>query len=218
MANLSFIDRGVLKLPPGFRFHPTDEELVVQYLKRKVFSFPFPAGVIPEIDLGKFDPWDLPGVGEGERYFFHHGKARYCKGNRPKRAGRSGYWKAMGKEKEIMASGELVGMKKALVFYRGKPLHGSRTDWMMHEYRLASPIHSTKHWVACRIFKKKRSTKIAEENPQHYNRRRAQSNRSGFPSSPSSSSLSCVTDLSEESSDEEEGSSRSASSPNKGEA
>lgn len=50
-----------LKLPPGFRFHPTDEELVVQYLRRKAFSCPLPASIIPEIDLAKYNPWDLPG-------------------------------------------------------------------------------------------------------------------------------------------------------------
>lgn len=53
---------GVLRLPPGFRFHPTDEELVVQYLKRKVFACPLPASIIPEVDVCKSDPWDLPGM------------------------------------------------------------------------------------------------------------------------------------------------------------
>lgn len=52
---------GVLRLPPGFRFHPTDEELVVQYLKRKAFCCPLPASIIPEVDVCKSDPWDLPG-------------------------------------------------------------------------------------------------------------------------------------------------------------
>lgn len=51
----------MIKLPPGFRFHPTDEELVVQYLRRKALSYPLPAAIIPEIDLLKFNPWDLPG-------------------------------------------------------------------------------------------------------------------------------------------------------------
>ncbi|CAN1153279.1 NAC domain-containing protein 83 [Linum perenne] len=46
---MSFIKNGVMMLPHGFRFHPTDEELVVQYLKRKVYSFPLPASII----LGK---------------------------------------------------------------------------------------------------------------------------------------------------------------------
>ncbi|GFZ21086.1 NAC domain containing protein 83 [Actinidia rufa] len=35
---LNFVKNGVLKLPPGFRFHPTDEELVDQYLMRKAYS------------------------------------------------------------------------------------------------------------------------------------------------------------------------------------
>lgn len=59
---MNFVKKnGEVRLPPGFRFHPTDEELVVQYLKRKVFSFPLPASIIPEVDLCKSDPWDLPG-------------------------------------------------------------------------------------------------------------------------------------------------------------
>lgn len=49
-------------LPPGFRFHPTDEELVVHYLKRKVASAPLPVAIIAEVDLYKFDPWELPGT------------------------------------------------------------------------------------------------------------------------------------------------------------
>lgn len=50
-----------LQLPPGFRFHPTDEELVVHYLSRKAASHAFSLPVIAEIDLYKFDPWELPG-------------------------------------------------------------------------------------------------------------------------------------------------------------
>ena len=48
-------------LPPGFRFHPTDEELVIHYLKNKASSSPLPVPIIAEIDLYKFDPWQLPG-------------------------------------------------------------------------------------------------------------------------------------------------------------
>lgn len=60
----------VVRLPPGFRFHPTDEELVVQYLKRKVFSCPLPASIIPDVNLAKFDPWDLPGSAPSRLQFF----------------------------------------------------------------------------------------------------------------------------------------------------
>ena len=53
---------GAVRLPPGFRFQPTDEELIVEYLKRKVFSVPMPAFVIPVIPISRFDPWDIPGA------------------------------------------------------------------------------------------------------------------------------------------------------------
>ncbi|XP_057949690.1 NAC domain-containing protein 83 [Malania oleifera] len=192
MEKVSFVKNGVVRLPPGFRFHPTDEELVVQYLRRKVFCFPLPASIIPEVDLCKSDPWDLPGDREQERYFFSTREAKYPNGNRSNRATCSGYWKATGIDKPIVCSrsininNQVVGMKKTLVFYRGKPPHGSRTDWIMHEYRLSSaaqatppfsPAFQTKHsnsaqnsaqvqmenWVLCRIFLKKRSTKNEEE-------------------------------------------------------
>ncbi|KAA8530076.1 hypothetical protein F0562_004785 [Nyssa sinensis] len=61
---------GGIKLPIGFRFHPTDEELLVHYLKRKVFSFPLPASVIPEFDVFQTNPSDLPGDSKEKRYFF----------------------------------------------------------------------------------------------------------------------------------------------------
>lgn len=49
-------------LPPGFRFHPTDEELILHYLRKKVASMPLPAvSIIAEVDIYKFDPWELPG-------------------------------------------------------------------------------------------------------------------------------------------------------------
>ena len=50
-----------MSLPPGFRFHPTDDELVGYYLKRKVDGRTIELEVIPVIELYKFDPWELPG-------------------------------------------------------------------------------------------------------------------------------------------------------------
>ncbi|KAL4355557.1 hypothetical protein GQ457_06G036410 [Hibiscus cannabinus] len=65
MNNL--VMNGLKKLPPGFRFQPTDEELVFQYLKCKVFSYPLPASIIPDLNVCNFDPWELPGDLEEER-------------------------------------------------------------------------------------------------------------------------------------------------------
>ena len=45
---------------PGFRFHPTDEELVGFYLKRKIQQRCLPIELIKQVDIYKYDPWDLP--------------------------------------------------------------------------------------------------------------------------------------------------------------
>lgn len=58
-----------VSLPPGFRFHPTDEELVAYYLKRKINGHKIELEVIPEVDLYKCEPWDLPGI---VCIFFHY--------------------------------------------------------------------------------------------------------------------------------------------------
>ncbi|KAG9153853.1 hypothetical protein Leryth_005958 [Lithospermum erythrorhizon] len=154
-----------LSLPPGFRFFPTDEELLVQYLCKKVAGHHFSLEIIGEIDLYKFDPWVLPSkamFGEKEWYFFSPRDRKYPNGTRPNRVAGSGYWKATGTDKMITSGGRKVGIKKALVFYIGKAPKGTKTNWIMHEYRLFEP--QRKHgsskldeWVLCRIYKKNSS-------------------------------------------------------------
>nr|AIA57507.1 NAC domain-containing protein [Boehmeria nivea] len=154
-----------LQLPPGFRFHPTDEELVMHYLCRKCASQQIAVPIIAEIDLYKFDPWELPGMalyGEKEWYFFSPRDRKYPNGSRPNRAAGTGYWKATGADKPI-GHPKPVGIKKALVFYAGKAPRGEKTNWIMHEYRLADVDRSARKknslrlddWVLCRIYNKK---------------------------------------------------------------
>lgn len=47
---------------PGFRFHPTDEELVGFYLRRKVDKIPISIELIKAVDIYKYEPWDLPSM------------------------------------------------------------------------------------------------------------------------------------------------------------
>ena len=54
-------DSGDTHLPPGFRFHPTDEELIISYLLKKVLDSSFTGRAIAEVDLNKCEPWELPG-------------------------------------------------------------------------------------------------------------------------------------------------------------
>ncbi|XP_047161964.1 NAC domain-containing protein 92-like [Vigna umbellata] len=147
-------------LPPGFRFHPTDEELITCYLTKKVSDSSFTSKAIAVVDLNKSEPWDLPGkasMGEKEWYFFSLRDRKYPTGLRTNRATESGYWKTTGKDKEIYRTGVLVGMKKTLVFYRGRAPRGEKSNWVMHEYRLENKHHlrpSKDEWVVCRVFQK----------------------------------------------------------------
>lgn len=47
---------------PGFRFHPTEEELIEFYLRRKVEGKRFNVELITFLDLYRYDPWELPGT------------------------------------------------------------------------------------------------------------------------------------------------------------
>ncbi|XP_051114937.1 protein CUP-SHAPED COTYLEDON 2-like isoform X2 [Andrographis paniculata] len=179
------------KLPPGFRFHPTDEELITYYLCNKVSNFNFTTKAVADVDLNKCEPWDLPAkarMGEKEWYFFSLRDRKYPTGLRTNRATEAGYWKTTGKDKEIFHTANansnsnshtananlnlnlnLVGMKKTLVFYRGRAPKGEKTNWVMHEYRLHNNLpnfKSTKEeWVVCRVFQKTASPKRPQQPP-----------------------------------------------------
>ncbi|RCV21688.1 hypothetical protein SETIT_4G157500v2 [Setaria italica] len=154
------------ELPPGFRFHPTDEELITYYLLRKAVDGTFCGRAIAEIDLNKCEPWELPDkakMGEKEWYFYSLRDRKYPTGLRTNRATVAGYWKATGKDREIRSgrTGALVGMKKTLVFYRGRAPKGQKTHWVMHEYRLEGtyayhylPNSTRDEWVIARVFQK----------------------------------------------------------------
>ncbi|KAK2356509.1 NAC domain-containing protein [Trifolium repens] len=159
-------------LPPGFRFRPTDEELIGYYLKRKVEGLEIELDVIPVIDFYKFDPWQLPEKSflpkrDLEWFFYCPRDRKYPNGSRTNRATKAGYWKATGKEREIVsecASSTITGYCKTLVFYIGRAPLGDRTNWIMHEYRLADDFNQDFKGVfaLCRVIKKNEKSKRAE--------------------------------------------------------
>nr|GMD38904.1 NAC domain-containing protein 86 [Ipomoea batatas] len=136
-------------LPPGFRFHPTDEELVNYYLKRKIHGLEIELDIIPEVDLYKCEPWELAEKSflpsrDPEWYFFGPRDRKYPNGFRTNRATRAG----------------------------GRAPQGIRTDWVMHEYRLDdkecddSSAGIQDSYALCRVFKKNGICSEIEEQAQ----------------------------------------------------
>lgn len=152
------------RLAPGFRFHPTDEELVSYYLRRKVSGQPIRVNAISEVDLYKTEPWDLPPQSilrtrDLEWYFFTALDRKYSNRSRTNRATGEGYWKTTGKDRPVLRRSRKVGMKKTLVYHAGRAPRGQRTNWVMHEYRLEDDDLShagipQDGYVLCRVFQK----------------------------------------------------------------
>ncbi|XP_010940544.1 NAC domain-containing protein 53 [Elaeis guineensis] len=152
------------QLAPGFRFHPTDDELVSYYLKRKVAGKSLRVDAIAEIDLYKCEPWDLPSRSrivsrDLEWYFFSRVDRKYSNRSRMNRSTAQGYWKTTGKDRPVRHNNRIIGNKKTLVYHAGRAPRGERTNWVMHEYRLGDQeLAGTgilqDAYVVCRIFKK----------------------------------------------------------------
>ncbi|GJN02349.1 hypothetical protein PR202_ga19688 [Eleusine coracana subsp. coracana] len=151
-------------LPPGFRFYPSDEELVCHYLYKKVTNERAAQGTLVEVDLHAREPWELPDAAKltaSEWYFFSFRDRKYATGSRTNRATKTGYWKATGKDREVRspATRGVVGMRKTLVFYQGRAPNGVKSCWVMHEFRLDSPHTPPKEdWVLCRVFQKRKDS------------------------------------------------------------
>ncbi|KAK6932617.1 NAC domain [Dillenia turbinata] len=145
-------------LLPGFRFHPTDQELIIHYLKEKISNPSNPVTLSLDskeslVELVLFISFGKASLGENEWFFFSPRDQKYPNGVCPNRAAGSGYWKATGTDKPILtsSSSQCLGVKKALIFYKGCPPKGTKTDWVMHECRAFEDArHSQRFWGSMR--------------------------------------------------------------------
>ncbi|AQK67279.1 NAC domain-containing protein 35 [Zea mays] len=169
---------------PGFRFHPTEEELLEFYLKQAARGRKLKFDIIPTVHLYRHDPWELPSlarvVGEREWYFFvpRDGGGRAAKqqpgsGGRPSRTTERGFWKATGSDRAVRCAADpkrLIGLKKTLVYYEGRAPRGTKTDWVMNEYRLPDAADASSDArvpqvdvVLCKVYRKAVSLKELEQ-------------------------------------------------------
>ncbi|CAN6586430.1 unnamed protein product [Malus baccata var. baccata] len=172
-------ERLVLGIPPGWRFCPTDQELISFYLTRKLMNniyHPQPVNSrITDLHIYDFNPkklaekYQLPE--DPEMYFFTPRDKKYPNGCRPSRTAADGFWKATGGNKNIKERGKTIGYKNTLVFFLGTQKKGTKTDWIMQEYTIRQYKPSNRpapaghcdtkldKWVLCKIYEHKKSKK-----------------------------------------------------------
>ncbi|TYG67564.1 hypothetical protein ES288_D05G085900v1 [Gossypium darwinii] len=140
---------------PGFRFSPTDVELISYYLTKKLEGYEKCVEVIPEIEICRYEPWDLPDKSviksDNEWFFFCARGRKYPNGSQSRRATEQGYWKATGKERNVKSGSNVIGTKRTLVFHTGRAPKGERTEWIMHEYCMNGKSQDS--LVVCRLRK-----------------------------------------------------------------
>ncbi|XP_042496069.1 NAC domain-containing protein 45-like [Macadamia integrifolia] len=178
-----------ISFPPGFRFYPTEEQLLCYYLSNKnnctehherdlsipsnsdVDFSPFGVDMVKEIDLYGYDPCDLPDVAcfpygrGGSRKHWYCFTAKVTT-ERVRRKARGGFWKRKGKPRDIPGGkeGSVLGKRKTFVFYRRNSSRTLKTDWILFEYALAE--HLKDSFTLCRVFFKFHpGNKITEHVP-----------------------------------------------------
>ncbi|CAO2147705.1 unnamed protein product [Urochloa humidicola] len=159
-------------LPPGYRFYPTEEELLSFYLRHRLAGTrPEVEHFLPVVDIYSYHPSQLKAmagaanVGDKEQWFFFCPRAeRELHGGRPARTTPSGYWKATGSPSLVYSASanRVIGEKRTMVFYEGRAPTGNKTRWKMNEYKAAAgdgarplpgaPVRLRHEFSVCRVY------------------------------------------------------------------
>ncbi|KAK8649399.1 hypothetical protein V6N13_130128 [Hibiscus sabdariffa] len=171
-------------MAPGFRFYPTEEELVSFYLHNKLEANGDDLDrlmnrVIPVVHIYDYNPWDLPQFSvylchkDPEQWFFFIPRQESeARGGRPKRLTTCGYWKATGSPGYVYSfNSRPIGLKRTMVFYNGRAPHGNKTDWKMNEYKAIQAQGSSalptlrQEFSLCRVYKKSKFVRSFDRRP-----------------------------------------------------
>ncbi|XP_062173465.1 NAC domain-containing protein JA2-like [Alnus glutinosa] len=147
-------------LPAGFHFMPSDEELVRDYLLKKVMGEELPWDGIGECDLyGAKPPWEICGDQEGEKVYFF-AKLKKLSKNRVARTAGSGVWHENSSHHIYDEEGDVIGARKLFCFKVKDGSSMKRSDWVMHEFSLVGEHEQCTKWILCTLQKKCSESRI----------------------------------------------------------
>ncbi|KAH0884766.1 hypothetical protein HID58_060862 [Brassica napus] len=149
-----------LAYPPGYRFVPTDAEIIYYYLKPFLPENKKSWPIIPihHANIYESNPQQLTAEykkGNLTEWFFISERTKIKRnGQKQKRVDHNGgYWHSKAVTKKIKVKKDVVGYKTTLNYFVGKQPNGERTNWLMQEYWLESSGHNkTVDYALCKIY------------------------------------------------------------------
>ncbi|XP_024028412.1 protein ATAF2-like [Morus notabilis] len=151
------------EIPIGYRFCPTDEELITYYLLTRILNHSLPSNdYVKEVDIYKHTPDELQEKygtrREVEMYFLTKRTPISATATRPSRTvAKGGYWRASTQKKPVNDSnGKTIGYKTLFNYFLAK---GNMSTWLMYEYIPQSGSAKVDEFVLCKIYNKRSEQK-----------------------------------------------------------
>ncbi|PKI37869.1 hypothetical protein CRG98_041743 [Punica granatum] len=141
----------IQKVPMGYRFHPTDDEVLSYYLRRKNQGLQEPECVIPEVDICRWEPRQLPGKfressivepKDPEWWFFCEQEP----GRTHRRSTNEGFWKKTGRPRDLTSSFSKERKNYVLCMIKCNPDKRANSTPSFHEYEYERCEPTTIDW------------------------------------------------------------------------
>ncbi|XVF23142.1 hypothetical protein REPUB_Repub13aG0012300 [Reevesia pubescens] len=160
----------IMKIPHGYRFLPTDQELIVHYLLKKVKREASSSDAVIDCEIYGDDdkePWKIFDQTSGEKFYVFTKLKKNGKARRVERRAGLGTWKGQRTDLVKDSKNNLLGFKKLFVFQvkdsNSKSIAIKNGHWLMHEFSLPNDECD---YVLCEIRNKH---PIVNEEPEDFN-------------------------------------------------
>jgi hypothetical protein len=138
---------------PGFRFRPYDNELITDYLLKKIKGEALPWEGIVECDIyGERSPWEIcSDLSDPEEKVYFFTRLKKLSKNRVGRTAGCGVWHENSSVKIYDYKGDIIGARKLFSFMVKQGSCKKKSNWIMHEFSLIGEQEQNTNWVLCNI-------------------------------------------------------------------